>query len=401
MESGGNSSKHVALITPCPMSYTNGIGVQLHTMVAEGFPPHHHFWFWGEWSIGVSSVSNSTELGRLYRLARGWPWRVGRGFITRLAQPFNPVHGGSLRKEPFRRTLSRLGKQFGFAYVTPIREEDALAMLGMVEELGCPYVVHIWDLCHHEPCINPQTMPSMTKLLRDAEAVYCLTREMEEWIAPVRSSDGLLSFGRRPPAALAQAPLPNANLRLAVMGDMGIYRSGINILQSAWPRIAALPQSWTLVYLGTVAQMQVISGIVGQRLEYHGFVSNEERDRLLRSCHAAFLPGPCEDPQHEMLARFSVPSRTSDYLLHGLPVLANFHPASAARGFFTEVLGTGVRLVREADALVQELSDLSRPATWREASNAALAFANARLDSRVLRDRIMTHARPHLVQQAD
>lgn len=387
---------HVALITSCPMSHTNGIGVQLHTMVAEGFPLWHHFWFWAGWSSGESDVPQSTELGRSHRrLLTWWRWRRGRGFITRLARPLDPLAGG-VRRDRFAQSVAALGKTFGAAYVAPLREEDALAMLGMVNVLGCPYVVHLWDLTHHEPCIDAATMPGFTRLLSGAEAVYCLTREMETWIAPVRRSDGLLAFGRRPPTTVASAPVPGQPLRLAVMGDLGIYRSGVELLRAAWPRLARATPAWRLVYLGPRAQQQVLAGIVGDALDYHGFVPNAERDRLLSTCHAAFLPGPSEDPVHELLARYSVPSRSSDYLLHGLPVLANLHPASAAHGFFADVRGSGMQIVRDADAMVAAAQTLSDPAAWQQASAAALAFGREHLDSRVLRDRIHAHVARHV-----
>jgi hypothetical protein len=79
-----------------------------------------------------------------------------------------------------------------------------------------------------------------------------------------------------------------------------------------------------------------------------------------------------------------------------LPVLANLHPASAALGFFRDVVGSGMRLARNPDSLVEELTALSEPTAWSCASVAAVAFGKAHLDSRLLRNRIYDHAATHV-----
>jgi hypothetical protein len=378
------------------MAGSNGIGAQLIHMAAADFIPYRHFWYAAPWSRGSSSVAASSEVGRLHRWLTSWPWRRGRGFIRRLCAGLDPLDGaGELRLGAFERVLARTGGEFPYAYVTPICEADARPVLAMVRRLGCPYLVHLWDLTHREAMISPELMPSLCALLRGADAVYCLTAEIARAVAiPGVRVDGLLSFGRPHPTHGARPPEDGGPLRIAMMGGTTDYSAGMRVLVDAWARLSSRVPC-ELVYLGWSTLRPQLPMDGSMRIESHGFVDDEARDRLLASCHLAFISGPSEDPDHEVLSRYSIPSRIGDYLHHGLPVIANFHPRSAAIGFFREVTDQGLFVAREPEAVLAAVERLRRPGAWVEASRSAKDFARLRLDHRTLRERVLEHARPY------
>ena len=50
---------------------------------------------------------------------------------------------------------------------------------------------------------------------------------------------------------------------------------------------------------------------------------------MLTSMHLAYLPGPDGNPAEDCIARFSFPSRLTDYFWHGLPVVGPLFGNSA------------------------------------------------------------------------
>jgi hypothetical protein len=92
--------------------------------------------------------------------------------------------------------------------------------------------------------------------------------------------------------------------------------------------------------------------------------------------HLAYLPGPDGDPAEDSLARFSFPSRLTDYFWHGLPVVGPLFDGSATAQMLNGLNGRGVWFSRDFKQLVAAAQDLAtRPQVWESASEAVYNFA--------------------------
>lgn len=110
---------------------------------------------------------------------------------------------------------------------------------------------------------------------------------------------------------------------------------------------------------------------IGERLRFHGFISDRDRlERLLAESAVALAP---YSTRVESFTRYADPSKLKSYLAAGLPILLTDVPPNA------EALAqhAGAQVVPDdpaafADAIQRTLSD---PVDWRRRRAAALQYA--------------------------
>jgi hypothetical protein len=120
----------------------------------------------------------------------------------------------------------------------------------------------------------------------------------------------------------------------------------------------------------------------------HGYLRDDlDFQRVLLDCHLAFLPGPSED---DHFARYSIPSRTADFLTAGLPMLACVARQSATGQFLAPLVPNAVRLARSPEELVAGMrAFLHDEADWQSASDLARDFAARRLSMDAVRSVVL------------
>jgi hypothetical protein len=111
-------------------------------------------------------------------------------------------------------------------------------------------------------------------------------------------------------------------------------------------------------------------------VNYCGVRLGADRDALLNTMHLAYLPGPDGNPAEDCLARFSFPSRTTDYFWHGLPVIGPLFDDSATAQMVAALRGNGVWFSQDSKQLVSVVKNLAQnPQAWESAAEAVYHFA--------------------------
>ncbi|MEM8955732.1 MAG: glycosyltransferase [Verrucomicrobiota bacterium] len=374
------------------MGRSNGIGSQFVQLIEGADFRWKHFW-WEAWDEMPSDVEASVLLSRRLfsaRFSRLWPMEKGRGRLVNLLPDWNlpgaAWRGQQLTKEAEARYFLTEEGTFDVALVAPISEEEAAFTLSVLGALGCPYVFQVWDIMHREG-LDAGQMPSFTALLRGAEQVVGLTASIASEVNRVYEGPvELMSFGRQRTEEVQEIEAEDP-FRLAVLGFLSYYEDGVDLLARAWERVRAVSQGARLVVIGREDQLRYLPDGIRRDVEFHCFPADEERDRILRSCHAAYLPGPLSATT--ALGRFSIPCRIADYLHLGLPLVGAVARENATALFLEEIRGRGFFPAVSVDELGDVLVRLSQPKVRSEASKVALAFAHRHLDIETIRPRLL------------
>jgi hypothetical protein len=179
----------------------------------------------------------------------------------------------------------------------------------------------------------------------------------------------------REPANKQSKPLETGTvpLEIVMMGSVD-YTRGLEELHKFCAGLDRSGIKYSLNYMGTPEMRSRL----GTQLpvNYRGVRLGAERDAILNSMHLAYLPGPDGDPAKNYLARFSFPSRTTDYFWHGLPVVGPLFDDSATVQLVSELRGKGVWFSQDANQLVAAVKQLAQqPQAWQAASDAVYHFA--------------------------
>ena len=391
-------SLQIALVSACPMGRSNGIGAQFIQLVEGADFSSTHFW-WEAWDRMPSDAKNSKLLQRRLfsdRAARLWPIQKGRGRIANMLPELNlpgaAWKGSKLTDIGKRQLVSDDGKPFDVALVTPIRDEEAEHTLSILEVLACPYVFQVWDIMHAEG-LNATDMPSFTRLLKGASKIVALTSAIADEVRKVH--DGpieLMAFGRDTPTEPKQVT-DEGPLRLAVLGFLDYYQDGIALLAEAWPHVRKTSPGAQLVVIGREDQLRYLPPSLRENVEFHSYPQDGERDRILSTCHAGFLPGPLSATT--ALGRFSIPCRIADYLHLGLPIVGTVAPKNSTALFLEEIRGIGFFPAQDVKALEKCLENLTKPEHQIAGSDSASGFAQKHLDMKRIRPRLI-----HILREA-
>lgn len=371
----------VAIITGLAPSSRHGSGVQILRLFEQREDASWCLY----WAVQRGVGCEHARALRLERPAWFKAWRARRMQRAVLeACGLSWWVGNEVRPGKLRKALTQRGWKCDVAYITVATEEDACRAASLVAVLGVPYVVHQMDVPYDDG-LDPGVMPGFTHLLGQAECVLALSdpirREVEKF-GPRKVE--LLSFCQPMTPHRAQRPRPGFPLRMAIVGSLGGKGNpAMRLLAESWENILAAVGQMECLYMGQ--DYEALPACLQRSVRYPGLVSRDQFARERASCHLAFLPAPS---RLDCYARFSLPSRLSDYMAAGLPVIACVTPGSAAESILYEIGRQAAPIAREPGQLLAELTRLLEPRAWAAASDRVLAYAQAHFDGEAARERI-------------
>jgi glycosyltransferase involved in cell wall biosynthesis len=373
---------NVCIITGPALARTHGTGAQLLRLFGGTDVRFFHL-YWNSRPFGRSEHPRSYALeNRAWTLPRGG--RLARALGRRLGILWWSRNDVDARK--LARLRARADLRADVAYVIVASEAECERARSLLARLGCPYVVHLMDV-EHPQGLDPTTMPAYRGLLERASAVLVLNDAMAREAARFQVRDlRVVAFSCEVTPRVARPPEPGSPLRLLVAGSVQQHGPGLRLLAQAWPRILARHPAARVVYVGA-DQAEMTTPDLRDIVDNRGYITSaDEYQRIVESCHVGYLPGPST---MNALGRFSVPSRTADFLMSGLPIVACVAAGSATETFLQPLAATCVRIARTDDAIVEGVHGFTRSADdWQAASRQAREFAVANLSTTSVRAKV-------------
>jgi glycosyltransferase involved in cell wall biosynthesis len=384
---GQRNNGNILFVSSMPASRSNAIGV-LTLHFAEPFSPDWRHCYW-EIGMGRSAVPNSYCLNS--RIPALWPFATGRGFLTRkIGHSSLGWWKGDQLIESRKPQLRRMLNDTRFAYVAPLRNSEATRCREIVEAIGCPFVIQIWDIS--DAVMNDD----YAWLFSRAEHVFCLSEAMlDEVHRLARCATSILRFTRTESRYKAKYSGPET-LLIGLVGFLSAYQDGLELLGEAVAGLQSQFSDVRIRYIGPMGQMSYIPERLKQITEFMGFHDQDGVDKALASCNAAYLPGPLRSPQSDMRSRHSIPSRSADYMAAGLPIIAAVNSLSATSILFSPIQDRGFFLVNDPASLCLAAQKLKGEAFWTEAARECDSFFRQHFDIRQAQDKLCAIAKPFL-----
>ena len=378
MQKGGIFKLMICILTESELARSHGTGAQILQMF-QGAQFHHFYWKIGHGQR--SEVPQSTLLA-------DWIPNVPKigGVVRRLRRLSGMTwwHGNQINAPWLRHLLRSQGLTFDVVYVVIARESDAQRALSIVRQIGAPYVLHMMDILETDG-LKPERMPAIGELLKGASQLISLlpsiTREMRQFVrTPVRE----ISIGQKITAWTAREFEDDRAVRLVMVGRP--YRGGCELLANAWEAAKLSERKMELVYYGT--QHNDMPAKLRNICRDGGYISNGEAYRkILAEAHLAFLSGPNANDMH---GKWSFPSRTVDYLMAGLPVLACVSAGSATEDVLKPISPQAVAFTRSESDIIEAINRFTADQeAWVTASRAARSFAEKTMSLEVVRERVL------------
>jgi hypothetical protein len=377
---GHGDGPTVAIVTPLPLCDRHGTGSQvLRIFAGRRGQSWSLYWLHRPGFVSVHPASARLQhLPRLKRLRGGRLVSLAERSVGASWWRGNEVDGRRLR-----RLLDDRGWRCDVAYVCPSNEEQAECTASILDVLGCPYVAHLWDLCHDDG-LDPDARGGYRRLIAGASEVLALNEAIAEQVEGLGAErPRIVRFGQEPIPRASRPPTPET-LRLVMVGSIGGEGNpALRVLVEAWPAIREMAPGARLVYLG---QHHARMDERLRRIVTHpGLLDAEGYQRELASSHVAFLPSP---DRLDCFGRFSLPSRVSDYLMAGLPVAARVGAGTATERFLAPLTPAAVRMTHTAEELAAAVRAWMDEEAWHAASDAARAFAEAHFAIDAVRERV-------------
>ena len=273
----------------------------------------------------------------------------------------SPWSGSDLRPSLVKRLLG-YRERVSSVYAAPLCETDAKRCLKLVNLVGVPFVLHLWDVLHGDIARG-----ALRELVERAESVFCISQPLLDDVSLIREAE-LLSFSRDA-SPIAAMPREEGALRVAMHGTINCYPEGLDDLDQAIALLEPRGLKVEVSFLGPQRILRRANTTLEKRVNVRGFMpTQQDVDAELGRAHVAFLPGPAVDPGRDMRSRYSIPSRMLDYLAVGLPIVGTVHKASATAGFVKK-LGLDATATCSGPAEIAEwLFQLARPEQWAQQS---------------------------------
>jgi hypothetical protein len=352
--------------------HRHGTGVQLKLFAGQlAEKPLHVCWDDGQ---GVKDTYEPV-CNLNTSLVRKWPFGRGRGWVakmeTKLGRPWQDAEEITKRVKKF--APAKQGKKR--AYVIIASEAEAKTARQVLGAVNAEYVVNVMDYLHLDSKAPPE-YPEFAAILHGAKKVFALTPPIRAALADISGRRDITALGvaREPAQKKTCACISGANtFQIVMMGSVD-YSRGLAELSHFCRGLDRTGIKYSLNYIGT----QEMRERLGTKLpvNYQGVRLGLERDEMLNSMHLAYLPGPDGNPEEDYLARFSFPSRLTDYFWHGLPVVGPLFETSATAQMLSGLRGKGVWFSQDAKQLVETAKNLAqKPREWESASEAVYNFA--------------------------
>ena len=135
--------------------------------------------------------------------------------------------GNDLRPAIAKRLTDQCHERVSSVYVAPLGEWDARRCLKLVDLVGVPFVLHLWDVLEGDV-----TTGALRQLIDRAEHVFCVSEPLLRDVSAICSKAELLCFSRDATPLAATAPAPGP-LRMVMHGNISSYPEGLDDLDHA------------------------------------------------------------------------------------------------------------------------------------------------------------------------
>jgi hypothetical protein len=279
--------------------------------------------------------------------------------------------GFELHPATAHRLAAQFSQQVSSIYLSPLSEGDARRCLTLANLIGAPFVLHLWDVLEGD-----LTRGALRELIDRAESVFCVSEPMQRDIAAFRADTALLLFSRDPSPCQA-SPRQHGPLKVVVHGNISSYADGLDVLDEAIALVERQGLPVKVYFPGSPKILRLSKTTIKPRVKVRGFfATQDDLDRELSHAHVAFLPGPRQPPQSDLRSRYSIPSRTQDYLAVGIPIVGTVHQASATGSFLRSLGLEGTTTCSSAGEVARYLIQLATPDNWAtESARSRAAFA--------------------------
>ena len=372
----------IGILTERALTKKHGTGAQILRLLESRDDSFFHIYFRSGHG-NVSDCANSFNLTRYEGLAWRRRDKIREAIGSRVLGTWWP-QTDTVHPRKFARLLRDHDLRCDVAYVIVREENSALRCISMLEYLKCPYVVHIMDLHHDE--LDPATMPGFARLLRGAAATIVITPPLVEQVAKFGIDNiHTIFIGQQAEVARAQPPRPDENVQVVMAGRP--YEGGTELLEQALSLIEAKYPQVAFAYIG--ADFDAHPPLVRKQARNLGYISDpKEYQRLLAASHLAYLTGPSE---LDALGKYSFPSRTSDYLMAGLPILACVAEGTATQQALQPLVPDAVRFTRTPEQMLDALDYfLGSQQAWHCARDQAIEFGAKHMSIDVVRKQVFT-----------
>lgn len=354
-------------------SPTNGTSVQLERLF-RGNEDKILQVMWDSSEGGLESVRWVVDTSIDLEKRRGLGGRVGRGYeLLRATALMSLWKARWIKSSRLKESLAAIPIQPAQAYITCYGEREAAKAFSLWTKLGRPrFVFHVFDL-FDTPVTETRT-PNFFRLVQAASHVLCLNGLIEKEMN--------LAGAKRTSTFALCSDLPRTvrsfqgdGLRILISGTLYADKHGENyalkLLKEAWPELEIANARLELHYSGRSSW--AIPKALRPFTHDHGLLPWDEYEKLMRSCHVAYVP---VTHQEQSRLRFSIPSRIPDYLASGLPIIASTLPNTAVDEFLASTPRECARGISDAAQLVSAIQELSGNAErWEKASLAALQYS--------------------------
>ena len=356
----------LAVITECELSRRHGTGAQI-LRTLSGMPVDYFHFYFACWHGTISEITQSKKLAS-YDLPIPKVRRLWQEVRNNTVGPW--YRGTEINSPRMRGWLERKQLQFDVAYVVVACEEGAAKAASLLAVLGCPYVLHVVDLFHAQG-VDPAGMPGFHELLAGASSVLALTPAIQYELERFEACKVEQIFEAQSITPhTASAPAEAQPLRI-IMGGRP-YAGGCNFLAAALRQTATTGRQIEIVNVGPY--FNDLPESLRPFVTNAGFIDNdEEYRRTLAGAHLGFLSGPS---QMDHYGKYSFPSRCTEYMMAGLPVVGYVPQESATALLLSPITPQAFRRAASIEywtAAIQAFAGTQ--AAWNRASAAARAFA--------------------------
>ena len=263
--------------------------------------------------------------------------------------------------------VEELASKVSTLYIAPIDRPDASRMRYLVGLLDRPYLLHLWDSLD-DPI---QDDPNFVWLIQNARKVMVLSRSLQDEVRALGVESEMLLFTRPSSSQHAHTAPDVQKVRIGLLGDILSYFDGMKVLDGAVATLIERGVAVDLVYIGPPAVAKRINARLQNKVVCTGFLSEAERDATLASCHFGYLPGPGQSPETNLRSRYSIPSRTLDFLSVGLPIIGPIHSDSTTVHFLRSLGITENFAYDDVVSLADRIQALCQPEVWHTAAAAS------------------------------
>lgn len=271
--------------------------------------------------------------------------------------------GSDLQTPLVERVATEYRSRVSSTYVAPLNESDAQRCLQLVNLVGAPFVLHLWDVLQGDV-----SRGALRELVKRAESVFCVSQPLLADVSLMRRDAELLCFSRDESLVRARAR-ERGPLKVVMHGNISSYAEGLDDLDQAIDLLERKGLEVKVSFLGSPRILRQARTSLKRRVRVGGFrPTQQDLDLELSRAHVAFLPGPKLDPGMDLRSRYSIPSRILDYMAVQLPIVGSAHKASATGGFVRELGLSGGATCSGPEELADWLGRLARPMHWTEQS---------------------------------